>query len=145
MKILAVNKKANFDYSMKKSMEAGIMLSGSEVKSAKNGGANMKAAYIVVGENSASVIGLHIRKYGYSNESDYDPEKTRAILLNKKEIRQLRSEKEKDGISIIATKLYINSKGRIKIEISIAQGKKKYDKRQSIKERDIMRSAQRYK
>jgi len=139
MKVLATNKKAHFDYNLGKTYTAGLVLTGSETKSAKGGGSNLKNSYVIFKHDEAFVLGLHIRAYKPANEKEYDPDKTRKLLLNKKEINKLIQANDEPGASIVVTRLILSDRGLLKLEISEAKGKKEFEKRQKIKERDIKR------
>lgn len=140
MKTLAVNKKAGFDYTIKKTYTAGIILSGQEVKSVKTGGVNIKSAYVLMKDQKVEIIGCHIKQYKYSHLKDYDPDKTRDLLLNKKEIQKIYAASQEQGTAIVVTKILETEKGLIKVEIAEAVGKKQYEKKAVKKERDIARS-----
>lgn len=139
--ILALNKKAGFDYEFLESFEAGLLLFGHEVKAIRSGQANLKGAYISFkndekGKMAAYLVSCHIALYKFTGEiNDYNPDRDRKLLLNKKELDYLFSKGQEKGLTIIPLKLY--TKGSfIKLEIVVARGKKAYDKRESIKKRD---------
>ncbi|TSC65626.1 MAG: SsrA-binding protein [Candidatus Doudnabacteria bacterium Gr01-1014_77] len=145
MKILINNRKASFDYAISDEMVAGLVLSGSEVKSLKAGQASLKGAYISIRTNpkpEAFLVKAHITPYKYAgNAKNADPEKDRKLLLNKHEINSLIG-KEK-GTTIIPLEIFVGRKGLVKIKIGIGKGKKKYDKRSSIKKREVERRIKR--
>lgn len=145
MKILVNNRKASFDYAISDEMVAGLVLSGSEVKSLKAGQASLKGAYISIRTNpkpEAFLVKAHITPYKYAgNAKNADPEKDRKLLLNKSEINSLIG-KEK-GTTIIPLEIFVGRKGLVKIKIGIGKGKKKYDKRSSIKKREVERRIKR--
>lgn len=145
MPILAENKKAFFDYEILEKYEAGLVLTGQEVKSAKNGQINLKGSYITFHNNKPTIIGMHIAKYKPAGKlPDYDPVRTRDVLLKKKEIAYLQGKSQEKGLTIVPLKVYI--KGRlVKIEIGVGRGKKTYDKRETIKKRDLQREMNRTK
>ncbi|MEK7075488.1 MAG: SsrA-binding protein SmpB [Patescibacteria group bacterium] len=145
MKILVNNRKASFDYAISDEMVAGLVLSGSEVKSLKAGQASLKGAYISIRTNpkpEAFLVKAHVTPYKYAgNAKNADPEKDRKLLLNKSEINSLIG-KEK-GTTIIPLEIFVGRKGLVKIKIGIGKGKKKYDKRSSIKKREVERRIKR--
>ena len=142
-KTLATNRKARHDYFIEKTYEAGIALKGTEVKSIRAGKANLKESYCVIRNNEAFVVGMHISPYKEGNIFNVDPLRDRKLLLNKREILRINQEVMQKGMAVIPLSLYLKN-GLIKMEISIARGKKLYDKRESMKERDIKRSLERY-
>ena len=137
------NKKANFEYFLFDKFEAGIVLTGMEVKSIRIGGVDISNSYISISKNMECVImGMNIKKLENAHKYDtknYIPTQTRKLLLKKNEILKLFNKSKIDGFSIIPTMLYFNKRGFVKIEISLAKGKKLHDKRQTIKERDLNR------
>lgn len=142
-KTLATNRKARHDYFIEKTYEAGIALKGTEVKSIRAGKANLKESYCVIRNNEAFVVGMHISPYKEGNIFNADPLRDRKLLLNKREILRINQEVMQKGMAVIPLSLYLKN-GLIKMEIAIARGKKLYDKRESMKERDIKRSLERY-
>ncbi len=142
-KTLATNRKARHDYFIEKTYEAGIALKGTEVKSIRAGKANLKESYCVIRNNEAFVVGMHISPYKEGNIFNVDPLRDRKLLLNKREILRINQEVMQKGMAVIPLSLYLKN-GLIKMEIAIARGKKLYDKRESVKERDIKRSLERY-
>ncbi len=139
MRIIAKNKKALYDYEILNTFEAGIVLTGPEVKSIKNGRINLAGSYVMVdNENNVYLLNAHVAPYppAFQVQQDYKPTQNRKLLLRKKEIQEIIGKTHIVGLSAIPLKVY--TKGSIiKIEIAIARGKKKYDKRRSIKERDL--------
>ena len=133
-----LNKKANFNYYIEKTLEAGISLQGTEVKSLRKGSADIKDSYIRIKDNEAYIINMYIAKYEEGNIFNHDERRERKLLLHKKEILKLKKEIELEGITLIPTKVYFK-KNKVKVEVGIAKGKKTYDKRESIKERDLKR------
>lgn len=132
------NKKAYFNYFIEKEYEAGIVLKGTEIKSIRKGSVDLKDSYVRIKNNEAFIINMYIAKYNEGNIFNHDETRERKLLLNKKEIYKLKEGVEREGYSIIPLKLYIKSK-HAKILIGLAKGKKLYDKKQAIKERDIER------
>jgi len=136
MKILADNRKANFDYEVLESFEAGLVLNGQEVKSIRSGNISLKASYIIIKEGEPYLIGANVPPYQPKNAlPDYDPERSRKLLLNKKEIDYLIGKTREKGLTLIPLKVYTKY-AKIKLEFGIAKGKKKLDKRELIKKRE---------
>ena len=136
-KIRIVNKKAKFEYYLHDHYVAGIVLSGSEIKSIRNSKVSIKESFCKFIKDELFIINMNIQKYEFSNIEHYNPKRERKLLLNKKELRKIKKTVDQKGNSIVPTKLFINEKGYAKIEISTATGKKLYDKRQALKEKDI--------
>jgi SsrA-binding protein len=136
MNVLTQNKKAYFDYQILEKFEAGVVLIGQEVKSMKNGKASLKGAYVVPKDNELYLIGCHVPAYQPKNAVDYDPERSRKLLLTKKEICLLIEKTKEKGLTLIPLRVY-TKKSLVKVEIGVAKGKRKFDKRQLIKKRDI--------
>lgn len=136
-KIRIVNKKAKFEYYLHDHYVAGIVLSGSEIKSIRNSKVSIKESFCKFIKDELFIINMNIQKYEFSNSEHYNSKRERKLLLNKKELRKIKKTVDQKGNSIVPTKLYINEKGFAKIEISTATGKKLYDKRQALKEKDI--------
>ena len=143
MTVLIRNKKATFDFELLETFEAGIELLGYEVKSLRNKKASLEGSHVVVRGNEAFLVGATISPYQPANTpKDYDPERTRKLLLNKKEIGELSSAESQKGLTIVPISMY--NKGRnLKLEIAIGRGKKKTDKRQTIKDRDSKKDIER--
>lgn len=139
----ASNPRAAFDYEILETLEAGIILKGHEVKAVKSGRASLRGAYVKILNNIPLLIGAGIAPYQPGNTpKDYQPEADRILLLEKGEIAKLTGQAKSQGITLLPLKLY-DKKGRIKLLIGIARGKKKYDKRETIKKKDIARAKQR--
>ena len=132
------NKKAYFNYFIETELEAGLVLVGTEIKSEKKKKIDITDSYIRIKNNEAYIINMFIDKYESGNIFNHEPSRERKLLLHKKEIKKLLESVKKEGYSIIPLKVYIN-KGKAKVLIGIARGKKLYDKRRSIKERDLQR------
>jgi len=137
------NRKAHFNYKIEETLEAGIELFGFEVKSVKKGSANINSAFCIIRGGEAFIIGMHISPYQPKNNMvAYDPERTRRLLLSKKEIEYLADRDSVKGLTLVPISLY--SKGRqIKVSIAVARGKKEFDKRETIKKRDLDREESR--
>ena len=132
------NKKAYFDYYIEDRYEAGIVLTGTEIKSIRRGSCNIKDCYARIKNNEVFLINMFIAPYEEGNRFNHDERRERKLLLNKKEIYKIRDKVERESYSLVPVRLYLKN-GRAKVEIAIAKGKKMYDKRQSIKEKDIKR------
>lgn len=138
IKILIKNKKARHEFFIEDTYEAGIELKGSEVKSIRAGKANIKEAYVRIKQGEAVIMGMHISPYEKAGSWALDPTRTRRLLLHKKEIIKLDSTVAQQGLTLVPLSVYLK-KGRVKIEVGVARGKKLYDKRQDIKKRDAQR------
>ncbi|MDO5027659.1 MAG: SsrA-binding protein SmpB [Bacillota bacterium] len=139
---LVTNRKARHEYFIEDTYEAGLVLKGTEVKSVRKGSANLQDAYISFKGGEAFVENMHISPYEQGNIFNVDPVRKRKLLLHKKEISKLESLIQKQGMTIIPLRLYL-VRGKVKIEIALAKGKKLYDKRESIAEKDSQRSIDR--
>lgn len=143
MKVYAENKKAYYDYEVLEKFEAGLVLIGQEVKSIKNGHITLTASYVVFKEGEPNLVGAKIPAYQPKNAPvDYNPEQSRKLLLNKKEINYLIGKVQQKGFALIPLKVY-EKNGRIKLEFGLARGKKKFDKKEKIKKRDVDRDIRR--
>ena len=143
LKIICLNRKASFNYFFEQLIEAGIVLKGSEIKSIRNGKVNISESYAVEKGGEIFLINSHIASYKEASYSDHNPTDERKLLFNKKEVNKLIGKVNRDGFSLIPTKMYFK-KGKAKLEVAIAKGKKKYDKRQTIKNRQWNRDKSRY-
>ncbi len=132
------NRKAKFDYEIEETIESGIVLTGTEIKSIRQGKANLKDSYAIIKNNEVFLLGMHISLYKEGNIFNHDELRTRKLLLHKKEILKINNKITLDGYSLIPIKLYFK-KNKAKILLGIAKGKKLYDKRETIKKRDIER------
>jgi SsrA-binding protein len=132
------NKKATFDYFIEEEIEAGIVLKGTEIKSIRSGLANLKDCYAIIKNGEVFLLNMFISKYENGSIFNHDERRTRKLLLNKKEILKLRDKVEISGYTLIPIKLYFKN-NKAKILLGVAKGKKNYDKRESIKEKDIKR------
>jgi SsrA-binding protein len=133
-KTFADNRRARFDYDIKSSFNAGLVLSGPEVKSVKAGNVSMNGSYVSISQKGATLVNCHIGPYKYAKQDGYNPTKTRSLLLNKDEINQMLG-KEK-GLTIIPLEIYLGRRGLIKMRIGIGKARKKTDKRDYIKKRE---------
>jgi len=141
--IIARNRKAEHDYFIIERLEAGLVLEGTEVKSLRAGHANLKDGYVKIIKNEAYLFNCHISAYKYAGVENHEPERVRKLLLHQREIKKLKRYVETKGNAIIPLKLYFNTKGVAKLEIGIAKGKKKYDKRESITAKESKREIDR--
>ena len=137
------NKKAYFDYTIIKEIEAGIELVGTEIKSVRKGSVDLKDSFVTIKNMEAFILNVYIAKYEQGNQFNHEERRTRKLLLQKEEIKRIKEEKEKEGISIVPLKMYIKG-NHAKILIAIAKGKKLYDKRETIKKRDLEREQKLY-
>ena len=143
LKIIALNRKASFNYFFEDLLEAGIVLKGSEIKSIREGKINIADSYAVEKNGEIVLINSHISAYMQASYSNHNPTSERKLLLNKREINKLIGKMQRDGFTIVPTKMYFK-KGKAKIEIAVAKGKKQYDKRHTKKTRDWNREKARY-
>lgn len=135
------NRKAKYDYEILSTIECGIVLTGTEIKSIRNGNANLKDSYAVIKGNEVFILGMHISEYKEGNIFNHDEKRTRKLLLHKKEILKLFNKVELDGNTLVPIKLYFKG-NKAKILLGLAKGKKTYDKRETIKQKDINREVQ---
>lgn len=143
MKIFSENKKATYDYDVLEKFEAGLVLFGQEVKSIKTGHINLAGSYVTIRGSEPYLLGVKVPPYQPNNAgSDYNEERQKKLLLNKKEIDYLMGKTKTKGFSLIPLKVY-EKHGRIKLEFGLARGKKKYDKKEKIKKRDVEREINR--
>lgn len=142
MKVISVNRKARHDYDILFTIEAGIALQGTEVKSIRLGRVNLKDSFAKVEKGEAFLYNLHISPYEQGNRYNPDPTRRRKLLLHKAEIRRLVGKTEQKGLTLVPLSLYFNN-GKVKLELALARGKKLYDKRRTIAERDAKRELER--
>ena len=138
IKIIAQNKKAAFNYFLSDFTECGIELKGTEIKSLRVNGATIGDSYIVIRNGNAEIINMYIKPYEQGNLFNHDPLRSRRLLLHKKEIKWFEIKMKQGGFTVVPTKIYLRG-GKAKVEIALAKGKKLYDKRETINERDIKR------
>ena len=141
-KIIAVNRKARHDYFVMEAMEAGVSLVGTEVKSLRAGEVNLKDAWVEIENGELYVLGMHISPYEKGNIFNRDPIRKRKLLVHKREIRHLLQEQKLQGYTLIPLQLYFK-RGKVKVELGVCKGKKLYDKRASMAERDAKRDIER--
>ncbi len=139
-KLIASNKKAYHDYFVLQKLEAGLELTGTEVKSLRDGKANLKDSYVMIKGDEAFLLGAHISPYSHGNLQNHDPERPRKLLLHKREIEKLHVQIVEKGLTIVPLRLYFKG-GRVKVEIAVVRGKKQYDKRETEKRREADREA----
>lgn len=146
----AVNKKAYFNFELVEKFEAGIVLTGSEVKSLRLGNVDLQGSYARIEDDHCALLGANIAQYDKAGpNSNHEPTRTRKLLLHKAEIRKLRSKLEQRGFTLVPLRVYFNNRGLAKVEIALARGKRQFDKRQTIakrqQKRDIDRQMKKYK
>jgi SsrA-binding protein len=142
-KTVAVNRKARHDFSIEETVEAGIVLTGTEIKSIRAGKVNLSEAYARMEGGEAWLIGAHIAPFEGGNRNNHEPRRTRKLLLHRRQIDELLGRAGAKGLTIVPLRLYITEKGHAKVEIGLARGKKLYDHRRDIAERDARRSLER--
>lgn len=133
-----INRKARYDFEIIEEYEVGIVLTGTEVKSIRQGKANLKDSYGIIKNGEVFLLNMHISKYDEGNLFNHEETRTRKLLLNKKEIKKIKIRLEQEGMTLVPLKLYFK-KNKIKLLLGLARGKKNYDKRETIKKRDIER------
>ncbi|HEX2868085.1 MAG TPA: SsrA-binding protein SmpB [Ignavibacteriales bacterium] len=141
-KDVAVNRKARHEYSILQTYEAGIVLQGTEVKSIRQGKANLLDSYATLKDGELWLVNSHISVYEQGNINNHDPLRTRKLLLNKSEIRKLIGKVKEKGLTLVPLRLYFKN-GKVKVELALAKGKKVYDKREDIAKRDFKREMER--
>lgn len=142
IKVISDNKKARFDYELLENYEAGIELTGPEVKSIKQGHISLKEAFIATRNNEAYLTNAHVSPYNPATHNNSEPRRSRKLLLKRDELNNLISKSQASGLTIVPVKIYLK-RGLVKLEIALARGKKLHDKRETLKRRDIERDAQR--
>ena len=136
MRAIAANSRANFDYIFTEKIDAGLILSGSEVKSLRTNSGSLRGSYIIEKKGELWLSNCFIKKYSNSSEKNYVPNRDRKLLVRKKQINKILGSLKQDGISLVPINMYFSDKGLAKLLFGLGKGKKKYDKRQSIKEKD---------
>jgi SsrA-binding protein len=143
-KILIKNKKAGFEYYLLERFVAGLVLTGTEIKSIRSGKASIQEAYCAfAGRNELFVRNMHISEYDYGTYNNHEPKRERKLLLTARELKKLKGKLDEKGYTLVPTSLFINEKGFAKLEIALAKGKKLYDKRETTKKKDIQRELDR--
>lgn len=135
-KVIAENRKARHNYFIEDDYEAGIMLQGTEVKSLRAGGSNIQESYASFEDEGLYLVNAHIAEYGFGNRNNHDPSRPRKLLLHKKELAKLFAQVQRAGKTIVPLSLYFNERGKVKVKLGVATGKKQHDKRQTEKSRD---------
>ncbi|MEL7626001.1 MAG: SsrA-binding protein SmpB [Anaerolineaceae bacterium] len=144
IKVVSTNKKARFEFFILETFEAGLVLKGTEIKSVRNGQISLQEAYVRTNGEEIWLVGAHVAPYEHASAYQHDPKRDRKLLMHKKEIRKLYDEVRIKGMTIVPIRVYLKE-GKAKLEIGLAKGKKQYDKRESIKERDMERESSRGK
>ena len=142
MKIFADNRRAHFDYDIKDTFSAGMVLTGAEVKSVKQGNVSLAGAYVSVSPTGAGLVNCHIGPYKYAPNEKYNPTQSRKLLLNKSEINQMLGKKK--GLTIIPLEIFLGHRGLVKIKIGLGKARKKTDKREYIKKRDSQKEIRKF-
>lgn len=143
VKVVADNRRARFDYAVDEVFEAGIALKGTEVKSLRFGDGSIGDSYAEVKDGEVWLINSHVPEFSHGNRHNHEPRRPRKLLLSAREIRKLHGAVTRDGMTLVPLTVYFNSRGRAKVELALAKGRKAHDKREHIKERDWKRDAQR--
>ena len=143
MKIICTNRKARRDYEILETMEAGLVLVGTEVKSLREGHAQLKDSFAAIDDGELYLYNAHINPYRMGNRFNHEPTRTRKLLMHEREIRRLIGKIREKGLTLIPLRLYFNDAGRVKVELGLARGKRSYDKRREIAERDAKREMRR--
>lgn len=141
--VVATNRKAFHDYAIEEKLEAGIVLRGTEVKSLREGKVNLRDSYASVDHEEVILHNCHITPYSHGNIMNHDPLRPRKLLLHRKEISKLLGKTQQKGLTIVPLRIYFSPRGKAKIEIALAKGKKQYDRRETIKTREAGREVER--
>lgn len=141
-KVLAVNKKASFDFAIEETIEAGIVLHGTEIKSIRNGKVQLRDAFVLIRNNEAWISNMHISPYEQGNQFNHDPVRSRKLLMHKKQIASLIGQTKEKGTAIVPLKMYIKD-GFAKVLVGVGKGKKLYDKRADMKKKEAKREMER--
>ncbi|HUV37628.1 MAG TPA: SsrA-binding protein SmpB [Patescibacteria group bacterium] len=143
MKLIATNRKARRDYTILETMEAGIVLVGTEVKSLREAHANLQDSFATVDSEELWLHDAHISPYSMGNRFNHEPKRTRKLLLHAREIQRLIGKVKEKGLTLVPLRMYFNDSGKVKVELGLGRGKKSYDKRREIAERDAKRDMRR--
>jgi len=143
MKIVCSNRKARRDYEILETMEAGMVLRGTEVKSLRRGGAHLKDSYAAIESGELFLYNAHIAPYEMGNRFNHEPLRTRKLLMHSREIGRLLGKIQEKGLTLIPLKIYFNDAGKVKVELGLAKGRRAYDKRREIADRDAKREMRR--
>ena len=139
---VASNRYASFRYDLSDKIECGIVLFGTEVKALRNGGATLKEGYALIRDDEVFLVSVHIPPYGPASRNNHDPDRDRKLLLNRREIDRLKAKTKEKGLTLVPTRMYF-SNGRAKVEIAVGKGKNQFDKRETIKGREMQRDLSR--
>lgn len=139
LQIELINRKAKFEYHFISKIEAGVVLTGTEIKSIRAGKVNFTDAYCILKGEEMYIHDLHISPYRFGNQNNHEPKRPRKLLLRKREIRRIEAKVKQKGFTLVPSRVYVNERGLAKVEVALVQGKKNYDKRDSIKDRDTKR------
>lgn len=142
-KVITANRKARHDYNVLETCEAGIVLTGTEVKSLRAGRANLQDSFARIENSELMLYNMHISPYDQGNRFNHEPKRTRKLLMHRQEIMRLLGKSREKGLAIIPLKLYFNERGKAKVELALARGKKLYDKREDMAARDAKREMER--
>jgi SsrA-binding protein len=142
-KVVAENRRARFDYFVDDRMEAGIALTGTEVKALRQGEGSIAESYATINDEEVWLINSHIPEYSHGNRQNHEPRRQRKLLLKGREIAKLHGAVTRQGLTLVPLSIYFNSRGKAKVELALARGKKAHDKRETVKERDWKREQQR--
>jgi len=143
--LISQNKKARYDYHIIETFEAGIVLQGSEVKSCRRGAVNLKDSHAIIEHGEIYLVDAHISPYDHANRFNHEPRRKRKLLFHKQQIKKLYGKIREKGQTFIPVSIYFNERGKVKVEMALAQGKKLYDKRADIRRKDLQREEQRSK
>lgn len=143
MKVIAQNKRGRFEIAVEETLEAGLVLTGSEVKSLRAGKISLAESYVKIHDGEAFLLKANITEYSHGGYSNHEPTRRRKLLLHRREIHKLQVKTDQKGLTIVPLKIYFNEKGRVKLEIGVGKGKKLHDKRRSIQDRDTKRQIDR--
>jgi len=143
IKLIGSNRKAFHDYAIEEKIEVGLILKGTEVKSLREGRVNLREAYATVADGKAILHNCHIGEYSHGNIANHDPLRPRGLLLHKKEIQKLTGKVQQKGLTLVPLRMYFNQRGIAKVELGLARGKKQYDRREAVKQREAGREMER--
>ncbi len=143
IKLIGSNRKAFHDYSIEDKIEAGVMLTGTEVKALREGRVNLREAYATVAEGRAMLHNCHIGEYSHGNIMNHEPLRQRGLLLHRKEIRTLTGKVQQKGLTLVPLRMYFTPRGVVKVELGLARGQKHYDRRETVKKREAGREMER--
>ncbi len=142
-KVVGTNRKALYDYHVEEKIEAGLVLVGTEVKALREGHVNLRDSYASISNGKAVLHNCHIGTYSHGNQMNHEPLRPRTLLLHKNEIERLMGKVQQKGLTLVPLRLYFNARGRAKLELALARGKKTYDRRETIKKREATREIDR--